>query len=1126
MVNYFSLAHINSIFRANKSTIIDLFIILLLGTFSLTWFRGDFLISRGDLDFPLAFSTNAYFPYFYVWWDRFNLGMPLTRTLMQIPYMSIIAFLSVLGFSTVSMEKFIFYIWLTTSGLSMYYLVTTLVNGRGKRIAGLSAAVLYMTSPYAMVFIYSNLTVSAFFLYAFLPLMLALYAKGLNGKRGGGFYTSLIAISLITAPAFTNPAYVAIPFLILMLYFVFNIIQSRREQQEIAHKFKFTAIVVLIYLALNAWWLFPFIYYLPSEFMQASQKVIGISDLDVLKLSSSGSTVLNVLRLTGFWAFHASYKGDPYYHYAPIYSSNIFTLISFLIPLLAIASLLLKPKNKCTLYFGTLAILGLFLAKGLNPPLGNEFYKWLFSSIPIAGAFRNAYEKFGIIIALSYSFLIGTALNQLYSHVKEGRGIAYRVNIIKISEILAVICAIFLIAGVYSWPFWTGDIIPSGGKVIPSARVSVPNYYLDADNWLKHQNEDFRILPLPMSNLYGIAYSWDHGYVGPDPSIWLLSKPTISRFVDPSSGLLTYIGILQNVEPGFETGDTTGWSSQGSPGYSFEIQNTIVHNGKYAALVSLPQDGEASIFTAQSYSCQPGEQLKFSAFLKTDKGIIASRLMFYFYNETGKYIEAIGSQDYGGNYDWSETGFVVTVPENVSYFRPGILFISNKEYAGNGYVDDLSLPFYDLIQTGDLGKFLALMNIRYILLHNDVNLEYLSGVNPVIPPDMLRQILHLQKGIRLERSFGKIEFYRNDYFTPHIYATPSAILIHGGLTEMVHVIQKDEFVPTDSVLLLSNQNNVQQLLSIPAPIFEYKPINITRVAYNGWTNPVNWSSTFIDESLVARYYVGWKGVISTNGAGDPDMLVFPSLQECPYIFPPQSPDGLYAFNSTLVYLVTKDKPLVINSILTDGKVAEDIVGIWWENGWMGITTKPISFPITIPPYQRTIIQINHIISKITLLAEPQELRPEDSELTKAPTVTYEKINPTKYIVHVNASKPFFLVFSESYHKDWIAYVNGQQIPGTYHFMANGYANAWYINKTGTYTITLEFWPQRLFYIGSVISITTFILCVLYISKGKIKTIYKRYIRKSRAEKRQELFKNMKAREPLSKKLRERSRAGV
>ncbi|PIX32246.1 hypothetical protein COZ60_00135 [Candidatus Bathyarchaeota archaeon CG_4_8_14_3_um_filter_42_8] len=55
-------------------------------------------------------------------------------------------------------------------------------------------------------------------------------------------------------------------------------------------------------------------------------------------------------------------------------------------------------------------------------------------------------------------------------------------------------------------------------------------------------------------------------------------------------------------------------------------------------------------------------------------------------------------------------------------------------------------------------------------------------------------------------------------------------------------------------------------------------------------------------------------------------------------------------------------------------------------------------------------------------------------------------------------------------------------------MANGYANAWYINKTGTYTITLEFWPQKLFYIGCAISLTAFHACTAYLaySYAKIK----------------------------------------
>ena len=129
-----------------------------------------------------------------------------------------------------------------------------------------------------------------------------------------------------------------------------------------------------------------------------------------------------------------------------------------------------------------------------------------------------------------------------------------------------------------------------------------------------------------------------------------------------------------------------------------------------------------------------------------------------------------------------------------------------------------------------------------------------------------------------------------------------------------------------------------------------------------------------------------------------------------------------------------------------------------------------------------------------------------------PSIIFRRINPTKYELQINASRPFILVFSESYHPQWkvyienrsfkfdeiianydwlnimesmndmrfmpkdISYLQAESLPETNHFEANGYANAWYINKTGTYDITLYFLPQSLFYIGLIISIIFTIFC--------------------------------------------------
>lgn len=142
--------------------------------------------------------------------------------------------------------------------------------------------------------------------------------------------------------------------------------------------------------------------------------------------------------------------------------------------------------------------------------------------------------------------------------------------------------------------------------------------------------------------------------------------------------------------------------------------------------------------------------------------------------------------------------------------------------------------------------------------------------------------------------------------------------------------------------------------------------------------------------------------------------------------------------------------------------------------------------------------------------------------TTRPNLLIQKINPTKYKVKIeDAYEPFYLIFSESYHPGWQAYINTdtmqcnpmttyenvnitecqpesiffeikdltrlfeKSIPEENHLVVNSYANAWYIDpqKLGTgenFSITLYFKPQFYFYIGLIISGLTFIGCIGYL----------------------------------------------
>lgn len=126
---------------------------------------------------------------------------------------------------------------------------------------------------------------------------------------------------------------------------------------------------------------------------------------------------------------------------------------------------------------------------------------------------------------------------------------------------------------------------------------------------------------------------------------------------------------------------------------------------------------------------------------------------------------------------------------------------------------------------------------------------------------------------------------------------------------------------------------------------------------------------------------------------------------------------------------------------------------------------------------------------------------------QSPKITYTKINFTKYRIKIeNAKKPFFLIFSESFHPYWRVYILNKNrtsknsifdtlgknsLSESQHYLVNGFANSWYItpkNSSGAenYEIIVEFWPQRFLYFGLLVLFITIpiLLLILFFKKWK------------------------------------------
>jgi len=99
-----------------------------------------------------------------------------------------------------------------------------------------------------------------------------------------------------------------------------------------------------------------------------------------------------------------------------------------------------------------------------------------------------------------------------------------------------------------------------------------------------------------------------------------------------------------------------------------------------------------------------------------------------------------------------------------------------------------------------------------------------------------------------------------------------------------------------------------------------------------------------------------------------------------------------------------------------------------------------------------------------------------------PTITYEKVNPTFYKLHIKTEKPFFLLFSEAYSPLWKARIeDGQELPS---IIAYSMINCFYLNRTGEFDVSVYFAGQSCADLGLKISMFSLAISVVVVVMPK------------------------------------------
>ena len=146
---------------------------------------------------------------------------------------------------------------------------------------------------------------------------------------------------------------------------------------------------------------------------------------------------------------------------------------------------------------------------------------------------------------------------------------------------------------------------------------------------------------------------------------------------------------------------------------------------------------------------------------------------------------------------------------------------------------------------------------------------------------------------------------------------------------------------------------------------------------------------------------------------------------------------------------------------------------------------------------------------------------EDYKISqKEPELIFKRVNPTRYVVDVKAWGSFWLTLNENYHSGWRAYIvksenkagnekfalefgvknKGNLIAIKDHQVVNAYANGWFVpvdevfsgsDKPVEFDMVLEFYPQRLYEAGMIISSIVFMIMTIYLLVYGLKKLIKR-----------------------------------
>lgn len=487
---------------------IKFIILLLLIPLILTiiWFKNGLIIGGGEEGLPFYNSSKTFNLSTHVWIE-YETGASVLGWLSKSPIIYLSFLSEKVGISSFFFQLILFYILMEIALLCVYLLTLTLLRSyKFNKVIAFVSAIFYLFNPYAISQVWGRGIYAQYFSFSLFPFALLLFSIGLKRKKY--IYGILIALSsVILATAYGFITSVMVYWVLLSSYLIYVIFIDKQKFNIAFFGIKFFSFTFILWGLVNSWWLIPLLSSAKNVYSASiSDPGENLGTLIGVSRNFTPDIIIRLLQRTFFF--------DPS-AFSPIYSTFIFQLISFIPPFFVVVGLVNTIKNSQLenfRFFVLLFILGLVISLGANPPLGWLFV-WVFKNFPILQAFRNPFEKFGLVYVLGYVPLFALGLISFLDSKK-----------FKNSGIFLVL---ILTCGVFAWPMWTGRVIAGPDKKIG---LAIPSYYSNFQKWLNSQEYNYRLFMTPLWSGDGAFYQWNGGgrYQGGDPMVFILDQPVIS----------------------------------------------------------------------------------------------------------------------------------------------------------------------------------------------------------------------------------------------------------------------------------------------------------------------------------------------------------------------------------------------------------------------------------------------------------------------------------------------------------------------------------------------------------------------------------------------------------------------